>query len=131
MKEWIPKEERFGLDKYKHTHTAVYRRGGSTGPVNERRKMKTMERRSIGPQRGTGSSTPVSTTWPLPALRIPNPVITQNTRGLTRSEPGPDPTLPLWTVWVVCFSLAVLSGLEPTVAPTGLKNTFDVTLRFI
>ena len=33
----------------------------------------------------TGSSTPVSTTWPLPALRLLNPVITQNTRGLTGS----------------------------------------------
>lgn len=49
--------------------------------MNERMR----RRRSIGLQRGTGSSTSVSTALPLPALGIPNPVIIQNTRVLTGS----------------------------------------------
>lgn len=62
---------------------------------------RTEKRRSIGPQRGTGSSTPVSTAWPLPALGIPNPVITQNTQPGSDwvSEPELFPTLLLWTEW--------------------------------
>lgn len=85
----IPQRERFGLDKSEHTHTVTG--GGGEGAQREReseREEKDEERtkrRSIGPQRGTGSSTPVSTAWPLPALGIPNPVITQNTQGLTGS----------------------------------------------
>lgn len=60
-------------------------RGGSKERVNERRRMRRTKRRSIRPQWKTGSSTPVSTTWPLPELGIPKPVITQNTQGLTGS----------------------------------------------
>lgn len=73
------------MDKLRHIYCNWQRRRGSTERVNRRKTRRTKRRRSIGPQRGTGSSMPVSTTWPLPALGIPNPVITQNTQGLTGS----------------------------------------------
>lgn len=88
-------------------------RGGSAERVNERRRMRRTERRSIGPLRGTGSSTPVSTAWPLPALRIPNPVITQNTQGLTWvSEPALLPTRLLGTVGEVSAHYSALSAVQ-------------------
>lgn len=83
---WIPQRERFGGDKLRHTYCNWQRRGGSMESNDRRRMRRTKRRRSIRAQRGTGSSMPVSTTWPLPALGIPNPVITQNTQGLTRSR---------------------------------------------
>ena len=97
--------------------------------MNERRRMRrTEKRRSIGPQRGTGSSTPVSTAWPLPALGIPNPVITQNTQPGSDwvSEPELFPILPLWTEWdhvCVCDQRVY----SPPFSPEARKKIFFCT----
>lgn len=119
---WIPQWERFGWDKLRHRYCNWQRTGGSTESVNERRRM----RRSIRAQRGTGSSMPVSTTWPLPALGIPNPVITQNIQGLTWSRS--QQRFPLGCFGLCGMRVSAGHSVEPTEPGKKKSSPVPVTL---